>query len=61
MSIVPGLHVPAIPLVDIKGNEGAAELWHNGPIAANVGVTGAVITTSIVVGIAHCPPLGVKV
>jgi hypothetical protein len=36
--IVAGFQVPVIPLVDVKGNEGATKFWHSGPIVANVGV-----------------------
>ena len=53
--------MPVIPLLDVVGNAGAPEFWHNGPIAVNVGVTGAVITTVMVVLVPHWPLLGVKV
>ena len=59
--IVAGLHVPVIPLLDVVGNAGAPEFWQSGPIAVNVGVTGAVMTMVMVVLVPHWPPLGVKV
>ena len=59
--IVAGFHVPVMPLLDVVGSAGAVAFWHNGPIALKVGITGAVITTSIVVTLPHCPAFGVKV
>ena len=59
--ITAGLHVPVILLFDVPGSDGVTEFWHSGPIAVNVGVTWLVITISIVTGVAHCPPFGVKV
>lgn len=59
--IVAGLHVPLMPLVEVAGNDGAPEFWQSGPIALNVGVTGAVITMVIVVVVPHWPPFGVNV
>ena len=39
--IVAGLQVPVIAgvLAELTGSEGAVLFWHNGPIAANIGVT----------------------
>ena len=51
--IVAGFHVPANPLLEVEGNDGAALFWHSGPICVNVGVTCAVITISIVVTVAQ--------
>jgi len=59
--IVAGLHVPVMPLFDVAGNAGAPEFWQSGPIAVNVGVTGALITIVMVVLVPHCPLLGVNV
>ena len=53
MLIVAGLHVPVILLLDVVGNEGAVDPWHSGPIAVKVGVIELVITTFIVVVLAH--------
>ena len=61
MLIVAGLHVPVIPLVDVVGNAGAVLFWHNGPIAANVGVICGLIVTLSDAVVAHCPAAGVKV
>jgi hypothetical protein len=60
VEMVAGLHVPLIPLVEAAGRAGPALFWHNGPMAANNGVTGAVITISKVVVNAHCPDDGVN-
>ena len=40
-------------LVELVGNAGAVEFWHNGPIVANVGVIELVITIFIVAVLAH--------
>jgi hypothetical protein len=40
-------------LVELKGNDGAVEFWHNGPICVNVGIIEAVIEISIVAVVAH--------
>ena len=58
---VAGLHVPVMVLVDVVGKAGAVVFCTNGPTCAKAGVTGAVITTSIVVVEAPCPAVGVKV
>lgn len=42
-------------------NAGGVSPVHNAGIAANVGVTGAVTVTLIVVVFAHCPAVGVNV
>ena len=59
--IVAGLQVPVMPLADFTGNVGGLEFWHNGPMAANVGITGAAIVIFIVAILAHCPAVWVKV
>ena len=59
--MVAGLQVPLIPLLDDVGNAGAPEFWHSGPIAVNVGVTGALMVTSMVVVVPHWPAFGVNV
>ena len=59
--MVAGFHVPVMLFVDVAGNAGAVEFWLKGPIAENAGVTGAVITISIVTVPAPCPAVGVKV
>ena len=59
--IVAGLQDPVMPLLDVVGNAGAVLFWQNGPICVNIGVICVEITTSIVVTVAHCPAVGVKV
>ena len=59
--IIAGIHVPLMPLLDVVGNNGAVEFWHNGPICVNTGVICELTTTSIVAIIAHCPAAGVNV
>ena len=51
--IVAGFHVPANPLSDVEGSDGAELFWHSGPICVNVAVTCALITISIVVTVAQ--------
>jgi hypothetical protein len=36
--IVAGFHVPVMPFIEVNANAGAAEFWHNGAMAVNVGV-----------------------
>ena len=59
--MVAGFHEPEIPLLELAGNDGAAEFWQSGPIWVNAGVIEVVITISIVVEAAHCPAAGVNV
>ena len=59
--IVAALQVPVILLVDVVGRAGAVLFWHNGPMAAKVGVLAALITIAIVAVVAHWPAAGVKV
>lgn len=58
---VAGLHVPAMPLVDVAGNMGAVAPLHIGAIALKVGVTDGFTVTANVVLVAHCPAAGVNV
>ena len=53
--------MPVIPLVDVAGNAGAVEFWHNGPMPANVGVICGLMVMMSDAGIAHWPAAGVKV
>ena len=59
--MIAGLQVPEMPLLDIKGSTGAAELRQSEPNGLNVGVTIRLTVTSIVVCVAHCPASGVNV
>ena len=58
--MLDGLQLPLMPLVDVVGNDGALEFWQSGPIAANVGVTFAVMMTALLL-VALQPPLLVTV
>ena len=58
---VAGIHVPVIPLVEIRGRTGAVLFWHRGPTGAKAGVTGALVVIAIVAVVAHCPAAGIKV
>ena len=58
--IKAGLHVPEMPLFEVRGNAGGVEFWHNGPICVNVGVMLFDITIAIVAVAAHWPAAGVK-
>ena len=58
-----GLHVPVIPLIEVAGNTGTllpAQIMREVP-RLNVGVTFGVTVTAKVVGVAHCPAVGVNV
>jgi len=59
--MVAGLQVPLMPLLDVNGSAGAAELRQSEPNGLNVGVTFGVTVISIVVAIAHWPASGVNV
>jgi hypothetical protein len=53
-----GLHVPAIPSLDVNGNIGAVVFWQSGPISSNVGETGALTFNTIIFDVsepAHGP------
>jgi hypothetical protein len=58
--IVAGLHVPVILLVEVVGNAGAAASRHKGPICVNAGTACAIVTVMLV-GVPHCPEVGVNV
>jgi hypothetical protein len=63
LSTVAGLHVPAIPLADVEGNEGTVPPAQMDSVVPklNVGVTiGFTVTVKVVVT-AHCPAPGVNV
>ena len=53
LSIVAGLHVPVILLVDVVGNVGAVAPEHIGAIALNVGTTFGLTVIFKVVVVAH--------
>lgn len=61
--ITAGDQVPAIGVefVEINGRFPGIAFSQNGPNWVNVGVTGAVMATDMVVVVPHCPGLGVKV
>ncbi len=62
MSTSDGLHVPAIPLVDVPGNTGAVDPIHtdwNVP-KLKVGVTIGLTVTVKVSGVTHVPAVGVN-
>ena len=59
--IVAGLHVPAILLLEVVGNNGAVEFWQSGPTCVNAGVTFGVTVIVKVAVVAHCPAVGVNV
>ena len=53
MLIVAGDHVPVILFVEVIGRDGGVAFWHNGPIAANVGIIfGSTVIFKVVV-VAH--------
>lgn len=63
MSAIAGLHVPVTPFEEVDGKEGTvppAQMLRDVP-KANVGVTTGLTVTVSVVGIAHCPTVGVNV
>jgi hypothetical protein len=51
--ITAGFHVPAIPLLEVNGNDGGVLFWQTDPIWVKVGVVWPVTTISIVVVAAH--------
>ena len=62
MSTVDELHDPVILLVDVVGSDGTVPPAHIVSVVPklNVGVTLGVTVTVNVVGIAHCPAVGVN-
>jgi hypothetical protein len=63
LSTVDGLHVPAYCLVDVVESAGTVPPAHIVSVVPklNVGVILGVTVTVNVVGIAHCPAVGVNV
>jgi hypothetical protein len=59
--IVAGLHVPAMPLVEVAGREGADVLRQSGPIWLKVGVIPGLTVIVRVAVVAHWPAAGVNV
>ena len=59
--LIAGDHVPVIPLFDVVGKAGITEPLHFGVTAVKVGVTFGVMVIVMVVVVAHCPAVGVKV
>jgi len=59
--IAEGLHVPVMPFVDVVGKVAGVAPTQYGPSAVNAGVVFVLTTTFMVVTLAHCPAVGVKV
>jgi hypothetical protein len=59
--LTAGAQVPVIPLVEVVGKTGAGSPEHIAAIALNVGVISGLTVRVIVVVVAHCPAVGVKV
>jgi hypothetical protein len=63
VSIVAGVHIPVMPLIDVSGNSGTVPFRQivsdvpNGKVAVSFGIT----TVVSVVGIPQVPVAGVKV
>ena len=55
-----GDQLPSIPLIEVVGRLIIVP-EHSGPIELNVGVVTGFTVMVKVVGVAHCPALGVKV
>jgi len=58
---VDGDHVPVMLFDEVAGNTPGVAPTQYGPSCVNSGVTFALTTTVIVVVVAHCPAVGVKV
>ena len=58
---IAGDHVPVIPLLEVVGNGDKGSPLHIGFTAVKVGVVGEFTVIVMVVLVAHCPPVGVKV
>ena len=56
-----GVHVPEIPLFDVVGKAAKVAPEQIGATAVKVGVTCGLTLIVMVVVVAHCPALGVKV
>jgi len=63
LSIVAGLHVPVIPLVEVVGNAGGVSPLQIDMLVPKlkVGVIFGFTVTTNVAGKAHCPAVGVNV
>lgn len=59
--LIAGLQVPLIPLLDVVGNAASVAPEHIGATWVNVGVMTGFTVMVIVVLVAHCPAVGVKV
>ena len=59
--MVAGDHVPAIPLLEVVGSNGAVVFRQISPITSKAGVTLGLTVTAIVVVVAQIPASGVKV
>ena len=55
-----GNQVPAMPLFDVLGKEGAVIPLQKAGIGVKVGVTDGLTVTLKLAVVAHCPALGVK-
>ena len=56
-----GDHAPVIPLLDTVAKAFSVPPWHIAATGVNVGTVGVSTVIVIVVIVAHCPKLGVKV
>ncbi len=57
-----GLHAPVIPLSDVVGKAAKASPEQIAAAGLKVGVTdAAIVISSVVVAVAHCPVAGVNV
>ena len=59
--IAAGLHVPVMLFVDVVAKVAGVAPTQYGPNAVNAGVVFVLTTTFMVVTLAHCPAVGVKV
>lgn len=59
--MLAGLHVPAIPSLDVNGKPGGVEFWQSGPMALNVGVRVPTIVMFKEIGVEQLPADGVNV
>ena len=56
-----GDQIPVIPLLDVVGKAFSVPPWHIGATAVKVGTVGVSTVIVIVVVVAHCPAVGVKI
>ena len=59
--LIAGDHVPVILLLEVVGNAAKASPLQIGATAVKVGVTFGLTVMVMVVVVAHCPEVGVKV